>query len=376
MTRLLRWLAFALGLGALAVLGMWLVGRLANDRTLATQFVGWIPTWMLAAVGAMLLALWACAVKAFRVASRRPASAEGRTIRTPARRSARTALVLLLAALFWLVFVDLRVQNRYRRSPADAGLNITHWNASGADRDRIVGPLQHTEADLTILVNAGGPTGLAEYLGTLRGKDREPSVVRFDRFLVVSRYPITRWAFTELGVEPASTRLFEAAGVQKDPGRALFLEIDASAVMPRPIRVWVLDLPSDPNLHRLRVAQDAARRLRYFQGASRRRQPNGMDADEPMAGGFPLPDIIVGDFNIPRGSVSLGLIAQGMANAFDQAGHGLVATYPRQRPILHLDQMFIGPDHRAVRYDVRDGGSGYHRLQTARVIARPVGAPK
>jgi endonuclease/exonuclease/phosphatase family metal-dependent hydrolase len=83
----------------------------------------------------------------------------------------------------------------------------------------------------------------------------------------------------------------------------------------------------------------------------------------PAGPGFPPADLIMGDFNIPRGSASLRQAAQGYPHAHTQAGHGHAGTYPRHRPLVHIDHMFIGPALRARRYQVVDGGVGSHRMQ-------------
>jgi endonuclease/exonuclease/phosphatase (EEP) superfamily protein YafD len=86
--------------------------------------------------------------------------------------------------------------------------------------------------------------------------------------------------------------------------------------------------------------------------------------------GFPAPDLIVGDFNIPRGSRSLRRLTLGYPHAHSQAGHGHAGTYPRHRQLVHIDHMFVGPRLRAARYETVDPGVGSHRMQVVEVVVR------
>ena len=79
--------------------------------------------------------------------------------------------------------------------------------------------------------------------------------------------------------------------------------------------------------------------------------------------GFPAPDIVVGDFNIPRSAGSLKALGRGYPSAFDQAGRGYMASYPRVRPIFHIDQTFVAPGLRVFDYRLPDIGAGAHRAQ-------------
>jgi len=133
----------------------------------------------------------------------------------------------------------------------------------------------------------------------------------------------------------------------------LLLEVDAIAALGRPVVIYAIDMPSDPQLPRAELA----RRVR------------GLIAETNP----PPPDIVIGDFNITRGSASLEMLFAGSAalrHAFDDAGHGYGATYPRRGPLWHIDHMLLGPALRAVRYDIADKGAGRHRAQVAWITPR------
>jgi endonuclease/exonuclease/phosphatase family metal-dependent hydrolase len=78
----------------------------------------------------------------------------------------------------------------------------------------------------------------------------------------------------------------------------------------------------------------------------------------------------MGDLNEPRGSASVSLLAPGGKEAYAQAGAGYVATFPREHPLLQIDQVLTGPRLKATDYRVLDPGVGRHWMQWARVEAR------
>ena len=77
----------------------------------------------------------------------------------------------------------------------------------------------------------------------------------------------------------------------------------------------------------------------------------------------------MGDFNITRGSYSLELLFPGARHAYDEAGSGWGATYPRDGwPYLHIDHVLMTSDDlAATRYEIVDPGIGLRRLQIAEI---------
>ena len=204
-----------------------------------------------------------------------------------------------------------------------------------------------------------------------------PDVVpmRIGRSLILSREPILRYASTTLGLkgvllEPGEGRVPDRTTTILDPGYAAFLELDTTARLGHTIVIWIIDLPSDARLFRWETTQTAAAAIASFAGQIYGRAEDGSLAPLGEATGFPAPDIIIGDFNIPRGSASLKVLTRGTANAYNHAGTGSCATYPRKFPLSHIDQMFIGKSLRATSYEIVDPGMGMHRMQVVEVAGR------
>jgi hypothetical protein len=145
---------------------------------------------------------------------------------------------------------------------------------------------------------------------------------------------------------------------QGEIGYVMPVTLDTTVVLGRPITVWFIDLPSDPFIFRWELARFAQARIEEFKTQTNPR------TGTPL---LPDADLILGDTNVPRGSASLGLITAaagpGFEHAFDQAGRGLVATWPRAWPALHIDHAFVAPWLRAAGYWVGEPPVSDHLFQ-------------
>lgn len=361
--RLAALLSRLLALGACGVLAVWLVSRAATDRTIATQYLFWVPTW--AYLGTSALALAVSWLLSF-TGRGRPSAAAGRRRRRPGRVPRLAGVLGLAAATVFMLLVEWRLHALAMRPPAGDGLRVLYWNAPMRPRP-VADAVLAQEADLVMIANPVW-TLPRERVGERMGAAAE---VRTARFLVLSRYPVLRWGETSLGLEgleqvPSDAwDLVELPEGSIDEGRAMFFELDASEILGRPIVVWLIDLPSDQRLARWEMLGAAAARIGAWEGPA---HGEGAASDGP-ARGFPAPDMVVGDFNTPRGSASLRFLTGGMANAYDQGGAGYTATFPRERPLWHIDQMFVAPALRARRYWTLTPDYGRHRIQMADIEA-------
>ena len=244
----------ATGLVALAMLVLiaWLTGRIVSDRYGWSQWLLWIPT-----PGAVLVALLGL------LGALRPAD-------KPHRRR-RRLLVWGITALALVVYFTLHEHRILRRSPSPtAGVRIAYWNPnSGAIRDGVEARnaiFIDLDADLTILANARGPKeydALADTLGP------EGRVFRVRPFLFFTRLPLLEYQ-----------TLISNGGIE-----VVHIRLDATATLGRAISIYAVDLPSQLTTSRM----ETAKRLR--------------ELIESVAA--PEPDIVIGDFNMTRGSAAL-----------------------------------------------------------------------
>jgi len=354
----------ALGAGLLLLL--WLVGRVANDRWLWSQYLFWLPTigivlgsWVL--LGASWLGAWV----------------SRRLSRKPRRRISRVWIGLAAvtgAVAIWMLAFEWR-SHRYlsRSSAAEGDLAIAYWNPATpipgfAER------LGRVEADVYAIANQPSHRDVDEFRDLLSADGASWTRVRAGRMACVSRYPIRRWALMRMGLDGKvwfgdRLEIGNEEVVRTDEGRALFVEIDFS-VGPagEPLVVWIVDLPSDPLLHRETMLREARAVIERWRGSVLAADAEGGRRVVDREGSFPAPHVIIGDFNTPRGSRSLRGLVGDMRGGFEQAGRGLCGTAPRPLPLWHIDQIFTAAPARVVDYDTFDPGVSLHMGQRA-VIA-------
>lgn len=361
---------------ALAVGLTWVIGRTLTDRQQWSQYLFWLPTWVYFGVAVVLLALsvslaWMAVVR------------RGKFKRWPGRFLRGAAMMLSGAMMLWAAFVECRIHALIGRQRAmasaapEGGLRILFWNPSSFLGIDLATPMLSIPSDLAIVDN---PPWDRQMSPLADGYDNCVSLVLQPNFVVLSRFPIKRFAVTTLGLRGREQVPSEPGGLSGigetptgniDPGRAMFLEVDTTASLGRPVVVWVLDLPSDQRLARRDMMDSAAQAIAAWEGQAMKPLLGGKWAiiPEPVKG-FPEPDIVLGDFNTPRGSASLQRLAPGMSNAYDQGGAGYTASFPRGWPLLHLDQVLVAPWLRAQDYRVLDPGIARHKMQWTRLTAR------
>ncbi len=301
----------------------WLTGRVLTDRFAWSQWLWWIPTpaMIIVAVLGLLFA--------------------NRTARTLRRRSRRVVAwsVCTLALTIHFAFIEHRMlRSAPPLSSTSEALTIAHWNMTldnYSPVDLLMQRVAELDAEVMVITAPPGEVRrrLCEQADASEGREH---VYNAWPLFVYSRAPITR------------VRVLVAA----DFTFTTCLELDATKTLGRPIALDIVDLPSNPRLPRMAIAREARRLL-----------------DETTA---PPPDIVVGDFNIPRGSASIAALFPGMLDAFDIAGHGYGATFPRRLPLYHIDHVLVneGVGLTAVRYDIIDEGLSRHRAQKAWIQAR------
>lgn len=315
-TRLLRWSAAALAGFAWIVITGWLVGRIVSDRFLWSQFLLWIPT----PVTLVFVALGL-------MASFRPGSTK--------RRRKRRQLVwggILVA----MAFVFLFVENRFHRmgTPEKNGLRVMHWTMSHSKRprDAHIEKIEQLVGDVNFLSEAWG-MNWPEAMDTLLGP--EGKMARAGRYWILS-----------------TIKIIEARTIiSRDGVEISLVQLDASEQFGRVLIVYLVDLPSSPTVGRAAQARSARHLL------------------DAMS--IPRADMIVGDFNTPRGSRSLSILFPDMHHAYDDAGRGYGASFHRVFPLYHIDHILLTADMQATSYELVNPGLGRHDVQVATIRRKP-----
>ena len=349
---------------ASALLAGWAIGRVASDRTLLTQFVSWVPVWVW-----LLAALFALAARS--IARLRAPRFEYGAVGGPSKpvrgRMLSRALVAVTAiALVHAAVFEYRLFSGTPDHPLNAGgVRLLAWNPASGPIADLASHVASSNADVIAVANSSFVT---DWQPVMQSLGPAASAVRSGRMVLCSRVRITEWGATSLKVTGAKERTFKWTGGQKvsvDEGYAVYCVLQLNER--ETFTVWFLDLPSDPGIPRARMMREARATIDGFRGPRYRRN-SADDRDELIAGGvegtgFPKADVAVGDFNTPRGSATLGDLAIGMTHAYDQAGRGVMATWPRATPLLAIDHVFVGEGWRASKYAIMDFGSGEHLSQ-------------
>lgn len=378
--RTLRRAILALALVALAcvvgALVLWFVGVLISDRFAWSQPISFVPRQFL--VWPAGLAWCGFAAISLLYAALRPHS-EGVPWRSERRgrsklprllgalRAVTGILVLLITA--HLVGIEWRwPMNASRPAPSpEARLRVMHWNIGWSHPVEVFDSIAAREPDLAIVVNPLTRADLSWDFNALAERlNPQTQVIRSWPINILSRWPIRRWGITELGFTARVNVQEEIRNpdltTPTDPGHAMFVELDAGPPFSRPIVVWIIDLPSSPSLHRPAVTRQARERIEGWIG--------------PNQEGFPEPDILIGDFNIPARAHSLINLRRRpgymMQDAHALAGLGPSASYqlPGKRDFvwLHIDQCFVKPDVNVARYSIEDGGDTRHLMQLVDLV--------
>ncbi len=359
-------------------LGLWVVGVWISDRFVWSQRLSFVPrqffVWP-AGIGWVAFAILSLAYAVLRprgegVPWRSQRRGQSRVPRLLGRARAFSGVMVLVATLH-LLGVEWRWPMNAARAapPAGARLRIIHWNVGWSYPPEVWESLAVREPDVAIVVNPLTRTDLTwDFRVPAEPMGDAARVIRDWPINVVSRWPIRRWGVTELGFTSPVSVLEEISSPDvtppTDPGHAMFVELEVGPPFDRTLVIWIIDLPSDPGLWRPAVMRQARDRIGMWLG------PNG--------GGFPEPDVMIGDFNTPARAWSLGALrhrpAYDMADAHAQAGAGPAGSFQLARPRdfvwLHIDQCFLGPGLRAARYSVEDGGDTRHWMQVVDIVAR------
>jgi hypothetical protein len=365
---ILTFLAWTTAVLSAALLAAWAMGRAVTDSWGWSQFLYWIPSPLAVFVAfAGLAASTLTGLLARRYASEKPA-------RAPAARTRLVLWACWLGSLAFMLLVEwhgVRYLSPVTPPSGSTPFRVLSWNAEIGRLEDFEDRAMSQEPAVAMIANA--PRN-ADWQAVRQRFGVPTWTARGARFTVVSKFRILRWGTTDLRITGSRPRVAWWSGggnIFFDTGDAIFVELDTTALAGHTTVIWGLDLPSDPQMIRRDVMRLAAATLTGFPGPVWKRDESGLDQrDTEAKPGFPAPDLIVGDCNTPRGSASLAIVAGSMSSAFDQAGRGFEASWPRKMPIIAIDQAFVGPRLRAVGYDVVDLGAAQHLAEVIDLIGQ------
>lgn len=446
--RILRMISAAFWTLGAILLFLWLVGRIFNDSWRWSQFIYWIPSAFSIFMSGIAVALAISihlTVKGWeQILAGGPPENRPPLYKREAKNPYLWLTFLWCIAAAWSGIFEHRMLAEWY--PGDNGRDrkrisntILFWNIGGRAREGWIDPLRAIDADLVVVSNQTNWDVVKEFR-TLGVKPvpadaaADPSTLDPDAvsiadkappappepvakgttflaglFLIHTKLHLREWGLATLNIEGGvgfDIRKSNGRYQGRDPGYSMYLLFDPEGTVKegtgQPFVVWLMDLPSDPSLSRQNVTNEALSAIESWKGTAtvlsatpgKDGEPEwiNMPAEQLGRRGFPKPDVVIGDFNIPRGSRSLKNLVGTMENAYDQAGAGYTASYPRKVPFtqldgpglsslvrlfipadipfFHIDQAFIAPSLHATRYRVINLGAGTHWAQFLEVQAR------
>jgi hypothetical protein len=306
----MKWISRIATPAALLIFALWIIGMLLTDRWTWSQWLAWIPTQIILVVlvSAILVA----------IISKR-------------KRHASCLFFILAAALGWFVFVE----NHFFASsyPRD-GLRLVGWTMShnkesgaGKSADSIIS----YDGDITLLTHGW----------QVRGQKKIKEWVGIGSRRIVSG-PFT--LLTKLQVLEVRT-LIASDGIYVS-----MFKVDATEQLGKPIVVWAIDLPSTMFLSRANTAKRAKRLLAT------------LDVSQP--------DLVIGDFNMTRNSFAIQTMFPTLIDASDEGGIGLLASFPTEYPLYHIDHTLLSRAFSCKSYFLVNPNIGRHRVQITEIIAK------
>jgi hypothetical protein len=295
---------------AVAILCL-LVSDFLTDSVTALQWLWWVPRYLLAS-GAFLwiAAVFVCAAWIARD------KAEAR----------RAGVWSAVAALLVLVSFA-RLWGLPSERSADA-LRIIHWNASQLHADFAPeAARQLRELDPDIFIFTDTSPGLAQECHRVFVPEGY-RVESAGKFIAFSRAPVGE----ARALVASRDRYVSRFRFETSQGELVVEPIDLPSRTTLPRYVLMRSLRADL----VKVREDAK---------------------------LGEPDMMCGDFNIPRGSASLELIIPEAHEAFAVAGTGWGASYPRSWAFLGIDLTLVRLPWRPVRSELVNFGFGRHRVQ-------------
>ncbi len=394
-----RLLVLVLQCACWVVVGAWLVGRIASDRFLWSQFLSWIPTIVPLAAA---IVVWMLAILAPR--DHKPGALLTNVGAAPARRRGAGAMsffslpaIAAISVVAWLAVIDIRVHaifTGFGSSKSPVALRLLCWNATTASVPQMASLVKEHRPDIAILSNTPFSASLVPVRDAMSAAakegNKEPAtyVASSIRLNVISRFPVLHHAVMPLRISGAKERTFTWVGggmKHIDTGQLMCVALDTTKGLGRPTVLWVVDLPSDPDIPRARMMREFESAVASFGTTIMRRAEDGLDRVVPpgdrarVLASLKHPDIIAGDFNTTRDSASLarfldslGSFEHAKAQSTGAGGVGWDFTYPRTFPVLHIDHVFVSTTQntnngthslRAKNYNVLDPDVGRHCVQ-------------
>ena len=296
-------------IGSLAVVTflLWGIGVIFSDRWLWSQWLAWIPTPILILFFLTSSIMFFC-------------------------NKNKTVSILFVCCTIVTILLFSVVENRLVGNNCDTGdIKIVGWTMShpkGNVAQESANIIVALNADITLLTHGwrvrGEPT-IQNWLGTNRHK-----VINSQFTLFTIYKPI------EVQSLIASDGMYISEFV-----------LDTTSITGGHTILWAIDFPSSVNRSKMSIAKKVHQLLDLI------------DVEKP--------DIVIGDFNMTRNSASIKELFPELHDASADGGIGLIASFPVQFPLYHIDHILLSDKFHAAFYLLENPYLGRHRIQVAEI---------
>lgn len=286
-------------IAGMSVVPLWLVGQVFRDRVWLTALSFYIPS--------PVMAIWFIAATVLALRERK-------------RGLASVCAFLALLPLTMTFFVENRWARFEDVEPSSGNHRLVHWNVCRGTMGwkNVLRVLQEQHADAYVVSEV--PTDYdTRTLQSDFGSEYE--AVRAGSMAIIARGHLVRGRWV---VKQSGLRIYSA-----------WWERDQQTV-----QIFAVDVVSSIWISRHVLLAELVARMAEFQ-----------------------PDIVVGDLNSPRRSLSLSTLPSGYTHAYATAGRGWSYTWPVPVPVLAIDQCIISHHIQPLRYELQSTVYSDHRMQ-------------
>ncbi len=291
------------------LISAWSLGILFSDAYFWSQWFSWIPTILVTVfLAAVTLILYMVNKKNVAVLF--------------------SVLTLILALVYCFIDNRFLTKNTAKGEISILGWTMSHSKETSAEAsaDFIIG----INADITVLTH-GWYVRSERLLHDWISK--HGTLVVNSQFTIITKYkPIQSMSLI------ANDGIYISKFV-----------LDTTETLGDILVIWALDLPSTLSNSKMNIAKKVKRLIDETQ-------------ENP-------PDIVLGDFNMTRNSVALHSIFPKYQHGADEAGVGLLASFPMAYPLYHIDHTLLADSVIAEKYKLINPKIGRHRTQYIEISA-------
>ena len=288
---------------------LWIGGILLSDRWMWSQWVAWIPTPLL-----MFLLLFSSVL--FFISNKKFVGI--------------FLLLLTITVSSWFCFVEHRMLGKSHQT---GDVTIVGWTMSHSKKavaEESAQKVVDLHGDITLLTHGWYVRGHASIHDWLKH----------------GGYKVTDSQFTLLTMfEP----LFVQTIIASDGIYISSFILDTTEVLGDVLVVWGIDLPSSIWDSKMDVAYRVQRLLQTIEHTP--------------------PDIVIGDFNMTSNSVAIKTMFPTLRDVSRSVGVGLLASFPMNFPMYHIDHTLMSARFSAVKYELVNPHIGRHQIQIVEIKA-------